>query len=44
MDVAVLWENSYFDESLAKIGAVVVMKWVHMIVQSVWDIPFIILM
>ena len=29
MYVAVLCENNYFDERLAKIGAVVIMKWVH---------------
>ena len=41
--VAVLWENNYFDESPAKIGAVVIMKRVHVIIQSVGGFPFMIL-
>ena len=41
--VSVLWENSYFDESLAKIGVVVIVKWMNVIVQSVWDFSFMML-
>ena len=36
MDIALLWENSYFDENLGKIA--VVMKWVHVIAQRAFGI------
>ena len=44
MDVAVVLENSYFDESLAKTEVVVIIKWMRVIFQSVWwDFTFMIL-